>query len=87
MGNTFFIYRKTVQTQALDLTENDNLPAQSLEQQYDKLFGLIGDLFEITDRCIKVNLSDGSITTLVANKVDRANTTLGFDADGDVELT
>ncbi|GAI14459.1 unnamed protein product [marine sediment metagenome] len=87
-GNTFYIYRKTTQTQTLDLTENDDLPAQSLEQQMDKLFALWADANEQLSRCIKVPVSDGTVTGLTLdNQIDRASTTLGFDASGNVTLT
>ena len=85
---TIYIYRVTTQSQATDLIENDNLPAESTEGRLDMLTCQIADLAEIVGRCIKVPLADGEVTGLeVGNEVDRASTTLGFDADGNVTTT
>jgi len=82
----FYIYRVTTQTQATDLTENDNLPAEIVEARFDKLFCLIADLQEQVDRCLKIPISESNDVEL-PNSVDRASTTFGFDASGDISLT
>jgi hypothetical protein len=84
---TIYLYRVTTQTQATDLIENDNIPADTIEKRFDQLFAQIADLQEQINRCIRVPLGDGTITTLLPNKVDRASDYLKFDADGDVEAS
>jgi hypothetical protein len=86
-GYTLFIYRVTTQTQDTDITNNDEFDEETIEARFDKLTTQIADLAEIVGRCIKVPIGDGTITVTVDNKIDRASTTLGFDADGNVETT
>jgi hypothetical protein len=86
-GNTIFIYRATTQGQDTDLVANDSLPAATLETRYDKLECRIQDLEEQIARCIKVPLTDGTVTTELDDKVARASKTFGFDASGDISLT
>ena len=82
----FHIYRVTTQTQATDLVENDSLPAETVEARFDKLFCLYADLKEVTDRCLKIPITDAALTTEIDNSVGRASTTLGFDSNGNVEV-
>ena len=46
---TVILRRSTTQTQALDLIENDNLPANSLENAFDKNLSIIQELQEQHD--------------------------------------
>jgi hypothetical protein len=85
-GYTIYIYRATTETQDTDLTENDYLPAETLEARLDKLFCLYADLKEVVGRCIKVPLGDGTITTEVDDSVNRASKALEFDASGNVTV-
>ena len=84
---TIYIYRVTTQTQDTDLTENDYLPAETLEARLDKAFCQIADLKEVVSRCLKVPITDGTITTEVDDKIGRASKYLTFDASGNVSVT
>ena len=82
----FYVYRVTTQSQAMDLTENDALPAETVESRFDRLFCLIADLQEQIDRSIKIPITESNIVEL-DNSVDRASTTFGFDSNGDISLS
>lgn len=63
-GETLVLRRAQSKVQSVDLVENDNLPAQTLENQYDKLVMMIQELQEELDRCVKLNPSQ-SLSTFV----------------------
>ena len=81
-----YLYRDTTDTQAYNPINNDDMDAESLEQAIDKLFMIVADLQEAVGRCIKIPRPE-STTVEVDNYVDRASTTLGFDASGNVTTT
>jgi hypothetical protein len=81
---TIHVYRETTQTQSLDLIENDDLPAETVEARFDKLFCLYADLKEQIGRCLKIPITDTALTVELPNSVDRASETLSFDASGNV---
>jgi hypothetical protein len=88
IANTYniFIYRDTTDTQAYNPINNDDMDADDLESAIDKLFMIVADLQEEVGRCIKIPRPDNQ-TVEVDNYVDRASTTLGFDASGNVTTT
>jgi hypothetical protein len=51
-GYTLWVYRIHPETQTLDLIENDNLPAESLEKRFDKLTQMVQQLQEQFSRAI-----------------------------------
>lgn len=81
---TIHVYRETTETQATDLTENDNLPAETLESRLDRLFCLYADLNEKVDRCLKFPITDSSLTTELPSSVGRASETVKCDASGNI---
>ena len=85
---TVVLRRSTTQTQALDLIENDNLPANSLENAFDKNLSIIQELQEQLDRSFKVSRTN-TITTpeFTEDASTRASRTLGFDSTGNVLQT
>ena len=84
-GETLVLRRSTTQTQALDLIENDPMPADSLETAYDKNLSISQELQEQLDRSFKVSrtntISSAEFTT---SATDRANRAIGFDSSGDL---
>jgi len=84
-AETVVLRRSTTQTQALDLIENDNLPANSLETAFDKNLSLIQELQEQIDRSFKVSRAN-TITSseFTDSATARASKTLGFDSSGDL---
>jgi len=85
---TVILRRNTTQTQALDLIENDNLPANSLETAFDKNLAIAQELQEQLDRSFKVSRTT-TITTpeFTEDAATRASRTLGFDSTGNVLQT
>jgi len=85
---TVILRRNTTQTQALDLIENDNLPANSLETAFDKNLAIAQELQEQLDRSFKVSRTT-TITTpeFTEDASTRASKTLGFDSTGNVLQT
>lgn len=81
-GNTLFICRSIVLTQITDLVENDDLPADTLEDRLDTLTMQIQDLQEQINRCLKLPITDGTIVTELDDKVARASTYLAFSSAG-----
>lgn len=70
------IYRDPAKTQGLDLVENDDMPAEAIEQAFDRLTMIAQRNADLTSRSLK--LSDGIPAgafdlTLPANLTDSAN--------------
>jgi hypothetical protein len=84
-GETLVLRRSTTQTQALDLIENDPMPADNLETAFDKNLSIAQELQEQLDRSFKVSRTN-TITSaeFTDSATDRANKTLGFDGSGDL---
>ena len=61
-GETVVLRRVTPQTQGMDLIENDPLPAETLENAFDKVTSIVQELQEQLDRSIKVSKT-ATITT------------------------
>ena len=77
--------RVTPQTQGMDLIENDPLPAETLENAFDKVTSIVQELQEQLDRSIKVSKT-ATITTpeITDDASDRAGKLLAFDSTGNV---
>jgi len=87
-GVTVVILREQPLTQGLDLVPNDPFPAQSLEDQLDKLTFITQQHSEELGRTIKAsktNVITGAEFTISAS--DRANKVFAFDSSGDVSIT
>ncbi len=87
-NETVVLRRSTPLTQGVDLIENDPLPADTIENAYDKLTAIAQELQEQIDRSIKVSKTS-TITNpeLTANASERAGKILGFDSNGDLDGT
>jgi hypothetical protein len=85
---TVVLRRSTPLTQGVDLIENDPLPADTIENAYDKLTAIAQELQEQIDRSIKVSKTS-TITNpeLTADASQRAGKLLGFDSNGDLDGT
>ena len=87
-GLTVILRRDTPQTQGLDLIENDPLPANSLEDAYDKLTAITQELQEESDRSIKLSRTNTMTSTeFTVGASDRANKILAFDTNGEISVT
>jgi hypothetical protein len=85
---TVVLRRSTTQTQALDLIENDNLPANSLETAFDKNLSIIQELQEQLDRSIKISRANTMTSTeFTVSATDRASKVLAFDSSGEISVT
>ena len=83
--STLTISRSTPQTQTTDLVTGDTLPAETLEDRYDKLTMQIQDLQEQINRSLRVPITDGSTVEAACaldDAVSRASSYLTFDANG-----
>ena len=86
-AETVVLRRSTTQTQALDLIENDNLPANSLENAFDKNLSIAQELQEQLDRSIKISRANTMTSTeFTVSATDRANKILSFDANGEIAV-
>jgi len=84
-GETLVLRRSTTQTQALDLIENDPMPADNLETAFDKNLSIAQELQEQIDRSFKVSRTNTiSSSEFTTNATDRANRAIGFDSSGDL---
>ena len=87
-GLTVILRRDTPQTQGLDLIENDPLPANSLEDAFDKLTSITQELQEENDRSIKLSRTNTMTSTeFTVGASDRANKILAFDTNGELAVT
>jgi len=85
---TVVLRRETPQTQGLDLIENDPMPADNIENAFDKVTLIAQELQEQINRSIKVSKTS-TITNpeLTADASQRAGKLLGFDSNGDLDGT
>ena len=87
-AESVILRRSTTQTQTLDLIENDNLPANSLETAFDKNLSLIQELQEQLDRSIKISRANTMTSTeFTVSATDRASKILAFDSSGELSIT
>ena len=86
-AETVVLRRSTTQTQALDLIENDNLPANSLENAFDKNLSIAQELQEQLNRSIKISRANTMTSTeFTVSATDRANKILSFNASGEIAI-
>jgi len=87
-GETVILRRDTPQTQGLDLIENDPLPANSLEDAFDKNISISQELQEEVDRSIKLSRTNTMTSTeFTVDAATRANKILAFDSAGEISVT
>jgi len=82
-GITITISADIPKTQEATLEDTKVLRLDALETAYDKLTLLIQQNAEILGRCFKIPLGE-STTVSATSSVDRASTTLVYDADGNL---
>jgi hypothetical protein len=82
-GQQLTIVRAVPATQEADYVQNDAFPAESHETALDKLTMLVQQNAEAISRSVKVRVSDSPLGELPAPSA-RANTTIGFDATGNL---
>jgi hypothetical protein len=80
---TWTIYRNPAVTQGTDFTDNDPLPAASIEDALDRLTMIEQRSRSLVDRSLKQPEGDTADIDYLPAKVDRASKYLLFDADGD----
>ncbi len=80
------IQRVVPYTQTTDYIANDPFPADTHEAALDKLTMAVQQLKAEVDLCIKFPATD-SISPDLGSEIDRASKVLGFDEDGQVDLT
>lgn len=70
-SDTIYILREVDYTQPLDLVENDPLPAESVEEAFDRLTMQVQQIAEITSRSLVADVSSGisvdGLAEIVAN--------------------
>lgn len=80
------IQRVTPKTQATDYVADDAFNPDTVELDFDKACILIQEMAESISRCLQLPATDASAPDALPSSVDRADTVLGFDANGDPEL-
>jgi hypothetical protein len=76
------IYRAPSMVQSLNLSENNALPAESLEAQLDYLTMLIQRVSDRVNRSLRQPDGDSANVVELPSAVTRASKFLGFDAEG-----
>ncbi len=85
-GETLIVKRVVPQTQASRYLNDDTYDVTNIEADFDKMVMLVQDLQRKIDLCIQFPSTE-TITTTLESNVDRADTLLGFDSDGDISLS
>lgn len=84
---TVLLRRDTPQTQGTDLIENDPLPANTLEDAFDKLTSITQELQEEVDRSLKLSRTNTITSTeFTQSATDRANKLISFDSSGELSV-
>ena len=87
-GETLVIRRATVQTQTIDLVENDPFSAETVEGGFDKSVSLVQEIQEEADRAIKLSRTNTMASTeFTVDAVTRAGKILGFDSAGELVVS
>jgi len=87
-GETLVIRRATVQTQTIDLVENDPFSAETVEGGFDKSVSLVQEIQEEADRAIKLSRTNTMASTeFTVDAVNRAGKILGFDNAGELVVS
>lgn len=84
VDETLIIVRDPEQTQDLDLVENDDQPAESVEQAHDKAMMVIQRLQDLMDRAAVLNETDPEAAMKIPLLATRLSKFLGFDGAGDM---
>lgn len=82
-GETLVIYTDPTLTQSTDLVDNDALPAEVVEEVFDRLTLIDQRLSNRLDRSLRQSDSDVGDVGVLPVKTDRASQLLGFDVNGD----
>jgi len=86
-GETLVIRRATIQTQTIDLVENDPFSAETVEGGFDKSVSLVQEIQEEADRSIKLSRTNTMASTeFTVGATDRANKVLAFDGTGELSV-
>lgn len=86
-GTTLVIARTLSLTQATDLVQNDASDANVLEAAFDRLTMMVQQVARASDNALRFPDSDTSgQTAALPNAVGRANTVMGYDANGDLQF-
>jgi hypothetical protein len=80
-GSSLIITTDLAETQGVQLTDLGGFYPAVLNSLHDKIVVITQQLQEQINRCLKLPITD-SASAALATKVARANTLLGFDADG-----
>ena len=87
-GETLVIRRATIQTQTIDLVENDPFSAETVEGGFDKSVSLVQEIQEEADRAIKLSRTNTMASTeFTVDAVNRAGKILGFDNAGELVVS
>ncbi len=87
-GETLVIRRATIQTQTIDLVENDPFSAETVEGGFDKSVSLVQEIQEEADRAIKLSRTNTMASTeFTVDAVTRAGKILGFDNAGELVVS
>jgi hypothetical protein len=84
-GTTLQIFRRTAQSQVLNLQRNDAFPAESLETAVDRLTRQVQDLQDQLNRCVKFGDGETSAVGTLGSVAARASKLLGFTASGGLD--
>ena len=85
---TLVIRRETIQTQTVDLVENDPFTAETVEGAFDKSIAVSQELQEEVDRSIKLSRTNTMTSTeFTVDAATRANKILAFDGAGEISVT
>ena len=86
-GETLVIRRATIQTQTIDLVENDPFSAETVEGGFDKSISLVQEIQEEADRSIKLSRTNTMTSTeFTVGATERANKVLAFDSTGELSV-
>lgn len=81
------IRRKLPETQESDYIPNSDLPAATIETDFDKMVMLIQQLQDQLDRCVRYNDTDTNINQpILPYYLNRAGRVMGFNGEGDLTL-
>ena len=86
-GQTLLISRVEQFTQGLDLVENDNMPSELVEKQFDILTMLAQQTNSQVDRSLRQPDGDTVDIAVIPAKITRASKVLAFDSAGNPETT
>ncbi len=77
------IYRNPARLQELNLPESGNLPAESVEAEFDYLTMLLQRVYDLISRSLRQPDGDSANIGVLPSSVDRASKFQAYDANGD----